>query len=211
MVMDILTIVILAAAVLHYAHRGFVRTILSALCWVGGFILGFLFCGDVRTFLCARTSWDESLQGYFARAFEADAGGAASRSVPAFLAEMIRGAQAQAAGELAAGMTQVILQILSFLLIVLAVRIAYGILALLFSKKHHRDDPIGLVDGVLGALFGLLTGILIVLLLYALLVPGLNIMPDTLSEGILNSLDHSLFSGMIYHENPLLSALSGRI
>ncbi len=52
---------------------------------------------------------------------------------------------------------------IGFIGALIIVRLAYFAITLLFSKKHHDDDLIGMTDSVAGAVFGFISGIILVL------------------------------------------------
>jgi len=98
------------------------------------------------------------------------------------------------------------LTVLAFVLVILAVKVAGGIIVLLFSKDYHKG-LIGFLDGMLGLLFGAVRGLLLLLILFALLVPVLTLLPGTLSVAVKTAVDQSMIASVLYDDNLLLILL----
>jgi len=79
-------------------------------------------------------------------------------------------------------------------------KLAYFAITLLFSKKHHEDDVIGLTDSIFGALFGFASGAVFVLVAVMLIPAVADILKlDTLS----NMFTSSKGAMFLFSNNPL--------
>ncbi|MBR6350944.1 MAG: CvpA family protein [Firmicutes bacterium] len=84
------------------------------------------------------------------------------------------------------------------------VKIAYYAITLLFSKKHHEDDVIGLADSIAGAAIGFASGAIFVLVLVMLIPAVADLFKlDTLG----NMFSSSRVALFIFNHNPLTGVI----
>lgn len=102
--------------------------------------------------------------------------------------------------------TDLIMSIIAFLLIVLAAKMFCGIITILMSKKY-RGGAIGFLDGFGGFCFGLVRGGIIILLIFAALVPVVALATPENSNLIIEQLGTSKFAESIYQNNILINYL----
>ena len=102
--------------------------------------------------------------------------------------------------------TDLLMGIIAFLLIVLAAKIFCGIITLAMSKKY-RGGAIGFLDGFGGFCFGLVRGGIIILLIFAALVPIVALASPENSNLIIEQLGTSKFAESIYQNNILIDSL----
>lgn len=102
--------------------------------------------------------------------------------------------------------TDLIMSIIAFLLIVLAAKMFCGIITILMSKKY-RGGAIGFLDGFGGFCFGLVRGGIIILLIFAALVPVVALATPENSNLIIEQLGTSKFAESIYQNNILIDSL----
>ena len=105
--------------------------------------------------------------------------------------------------ELAASVTSILLTIISFLTIVIGIKVVCFLLSHLLSKKHN-DGIVGFFDGFMGFIFGAVRGLLLVFLFFTILVPLLSLVLPDFSAAILTSMDQSRLAHYLYEENILL-------
>ena len=127
--------------------------------------------------------------------------------LPTVLQDVIESAENAVTSALADGFSGFLFNVISFLLVVLAVRLVFLLLASLLGKKN-QDGVIGFVDGILGLAAGALKGILLIFFLLALLVPVI-----TLSGGdfLTESLVASKIAGPLYDNNLILLIIKGSL
>lgn len=102
--------------------------------------------------------------------------------------------------------TDLLMGIIAFLFIVLAAKMFCGIITLLMSKKY-RGGAIGFFDGFGGFCFGLVRGGIIILLIFAALVPIIALASPENSNLIIEELGTSKFAESIYQNNILIKYL----
>ena len=98
------------------------------------------------------------------------------------------------------------LTIASFLLILIAIRLAASILEKGFSHTN-KDDFVGFSDKLLGLILGIVVGVFNVLLFLALLLPLAGLFLPSLTESLPGWFENSLFAKDIYNNNLLLILL----
>lgn len=207
MILDVFVIGILLFSTIAGVKKGFARTCFSFMQWFICMIAGFFLCVPVKKCLISYTTLDESIKNYVANQIKTSIEESTLyQSLPDLF-----GAWLQADGkgfvyDSSTSLTDIILTVLAFLLILLAMKFVGGLLMLLFSKDYH-SGVIGFLDSLLGFLFGGVRGILILLVFFALLVPALTLLPGTLSATLKTAMDQSLIASILYDDNLLLILL----
>lgn len=207
MILDILAVVILLISVIGGARKGFAKTCLSFMQWFFCIIAGFFLCTPIKQYLIDNTSLDEAIHSYILDQVHTTIEESAPyQSIPDLFGSWMKSEGSDFLYGSSASLTDIILTVLAFLLVILAVKIVGGILVLLLSKDYH-DGVIGCLDTILGFLFGTVRGILCLLILFALLVPVLTLLPGTLSIALKTAMDQSLITSVLYDDNLLLILL----
>lgn len=207
MILDILAVVILLFSIIGGARKGFTKTCFSFMQWFTCIVAGFFLCTLVKDTLISYTTLDDAIHNYILDQMKTTIEESAPyQSVPDLFSQWLQEAGNDFVYSTCASLTDIILTILSFLLIVLGVKLVGGIFVLLFSKEYH-DGVVGCLDGVLGFLFGAVRGVLLLMVLFALLVPVLTLLPETLSVAIKTALDQSMIASVVYDDNLLLILL----
>ncbi len=180
MVMDVVVLAVFALSIFLAMHRGFALTVINFARVIVALALGFLFCDKLRDLLVEKTGLERWISEKLA------AGYAKS------LADVLRNS-----------MTGIILQILSFALIV-AVVFAVSIVLKHFLSRQYQGGFIGFADWLLGGLLGVCCGMFNVFLLLALILPVCGVFFPELMDKITASLASSYFAGDLYDNNLLL-------
>lgn len=102
--------------------------------------------------------------------------------------------------------TDLLMGIIAFLFIVLAAKMFCGFITLIMSKKY-RGGAIGFLDGLGGFCFGLVRGGIIILLIFAALVPIVALSSPENSNLIIEQLGTSKAAQFIYQNNILINYL----
>jgi uncharacterized membrane protein required for colicin V production len=206
MILDLLAVVILLFSIIRGARKGFVKTCFNFMQWFICIIAGFFLCTPIKEYLCSHTTLDDAIHNYILDQIHTSIEESAPyQSIPDLFRSWMEG-DADFIYGTSASITDIAMTVLSFLLMILAVKVVGGILVLLFSKEHH-DGVIGCLDGMLGFLFGAVRGVLMLFILFALLVPVLMLLPGTLSVALKEAMDQSMISSMLYDDNLLLILL----
>ena len=162
LVMDILVCVVIVASAALGAHKGFALTIISFMQWFVCLILGIILCGPVRTLIYDHTTMDDFFQEAIATRLSASVTDSPTyNSIPDLFSGWVQDGTNSLIATTAAEITSVILTVISFVLIILGIRLVCYIIVHGFSKKHHKGF-IGFADGLGGFAVGLVRGIIYV-------------------------------------------------
>ncbi len=201
---DIAVCVIVFVSAVCYAHIGFARTVISALQWVLCLVCGFLFSDDIKDFLYKigiGTRMEKSIAEAIAK--KADE---SLVSIPGLFREWAGNTADYAAKETAQNITGFILMVLAFLAIILSIKLVLFLITHLLSKKYN-DGPLAFIDSAGGMILGVILGVFYVLVILAVLVLVLHWLPQNTQDVIMDYLNRSYFTGIIYDNNPLLTLL----
>ena len=207
MILDILAAVILLFSIVLGAQKGFAKTCVSFMQWFVCIVAGYFLCTPIKTWLIENTALDDAIHNYILDQIHTTIEESTPyQSIPDLFRTWLQGDGSGFLYGSSASLTDIILTVLAFLMVILAVKIVGGIVVLLFSKDHHKG-VIGFIDGALGFLFGAVRGFLLLLLLFALLVPVFTLLPGTLSATAKTALDQSTVASFLYEDNLLLILL----
>ncbi len=204
---DLAICMIVFISAVCYAHIGFVRTVVSVLSWLVCIVCGLFFYDEIRSFIYG-SGVGRKIESHIAESLsESIMDSQAVSSAPSLLQKWIGAAADAATSQVAEGVASFIITILSFFILMFAVKIALFILVHLLSKEY-RGGPIAFIDSTGGLLLGVVLGVFYVLLLLAALVPVMEFLPDQTAMTVRSYLDGSYFSGVIYDNNPLFLLFS---
>ena len=183
-------------------RRGFIYTFTHTLGWFGAMIAAFFFSPWLRGILTEKTALYERIFSVFydKLSFSTDTLNSSTDSLPLILGRGVDTAAAEAARLLADKLADLTLTILCFLMILLAVKFLAFLLTMTLSKRKSKGF-VGFVDGLLGLVAGLIKGTIFVFLFLALLLPAANLISPASTQVILNCLDASYFSRILYDSN----------
>lgn len=205
MIADIIIGVIVLLSMITGFKNGLANTLAHTLGWIAAIICGVAFDKDAQQLLNDNTG----LYDYLTDVLKEKAN--ESLSDPAVTGEGIPDAlialRNSAADALAVNAADAAFTVIAFLLVVAGVRLITFIFCHLFSKKHN-EGFIGLIDGFLGLVVGLIRGALLSLLLLSLVCPLLTVTSPDLAELIISSMDGSYVSEFLYDKNILLELVN---
>ena len=203
MIIDLILCIILVLSTVWYAHKGLARSVRSTLEWLACIALGLFFCDDVSRLLSEsplgdwmRSGFEEKFSGTLGYTPAVDA-------TPGVWKSWTEGVIGDAAEAAASAVTNIVLTVLAFIVMIAAVKLALFIAARVFSKEYH-DGLIGWVDGVGGGALGLFLGVIYALLFLAALIPLMTFLSPAHAESVRNALDASVIAGYVFDNNPLL-------
>ena len=127
-------------------------------------------------------------------------------SIPGLFREWAGNTADYAAKETAQNITGFILMVLAFLAIILSIKLVLFLITHLLSKKYN-DGPLAFIDSAGGMILGVILGVFYVLVILAVLVLVLHWLPQNTQDVIMDYLNRSYFTGIIYDNNPLLTLL----
>lgn len=196
-------IVILSALI--GAKKGLGDTILRLLGLVGGLALAMLYGKDVSEYLL-KTPFRDTV---YKRVFEIirPEQDNYSKTLPGFIGEAADNAADKIAAETSARITEALMGIIAFILVVFIVWLAVYIVRMLLKRGRKSSVIIGGTDSILGLSLGIVKGIIIACLFVAALVPGVALFAPTKVPEAIVAMQDSYLTKLIYEINPLLVAL----
>lgn len=202
--MDIaVLVIILGSTVLGYV-QGFMRTFLHTVGWLLAIVLSFAWYPAIVDFLKDKTDFYDTMHNSVSAQLTAGVGDAAAggtetalSGIPNILAQAFQAASDAVADSMAGGITDLLFNIVGFLLVIAAIKFIFWLLISLFSKRDN-DGITGWFDGIFGAAFGGVKGIVIVFILLAILVPVMELSSGTF---FLDSLHASKITESLYDNN----------
>ena len=207
MILDILAVIILLFSIVSGARKGFAKTCFSFMQWFICIVAGFFLCTPIKEYISEHTTLDETIHNYILGQVQTTIEESAPyQSVPDLFSQWLHGENNGFIYGTCASLTNIILTVLAFVIIVLAVKLIGGVLVRLLSKDYH-DGVVGFLDGVLGFLFGAVRGVLILLIFFAVLVPVMTLLPEAASTTLKTAMDQSMIAAALYDGNLLLILL----
>ena len=207
--LDGIICLIVIVAALRGAAKGLAGTIIRLLGIAGGLILAVMFGKDFSAFLMT-TPFKNTL---YNRVFEImrPEQDSLSKTLPDFIGGYADEAANKAAAAMSERITESLMGIIGFVLIVLGVWLAAFVLRTLFRKGRDSSIIIGGTDRLLGMGLGIVKGIIIACLFVAALVPGTALFAPGKSLEMISAMNDSYLCKLVYDINPLLVALKSLI
>ena len=205
MIIDITLFCILIVIMATSYRNGFISTFMHLMGWIVSLGCGLFFTPQVKAYLIEKDYFYSSIKENLLTKMPAGIpnGSLESQGIPSLVGDFINNITDSVAENIAGGLTELIMIILSFLIVVIAVKFFLYIIIALFSKKN-REGATGFIDGMLGLGFGFAKGMIVLYVLLAILIPVINLTSPDTSFAILTSLDSSLMAKDLYNNNPLL-------
>ena len=186
--------------------RGFFAAVLHSCSWLGAVAAGVFATSKASAFL-GDLFLTDMIKGSLDSKFM-DSAEALDNSVNS-LPELIRGGMVvNTAGTLdifTTYLTKILVMVITFLAIVLFVRIMLRVIVTPVLSKQ-RKGIIGGVNRILGLFLGFIEGVVLVYLFLAILMLLVNLGSPELGETIMNNLESSYAAGMLYDNNLLIFA-----
>lgn len=163
MVLNLIIIALFIVFLIYGIIKGFIGQLFGFIGTVAAFIVAALLCGTVVNIVKANTAIDESLQSAISGVLP-NIDQSVIAGYPAFLQAIfapILDGSASAVDTVAATLTNLIMSIVAFLIIVALIKLVFIILASVL-KNVIRKTFLGVIDKLLGAVLGLIKGLLFV-------------------------------------------------
>lgn len=209
MILDIIILIILIFPMALGLRRGFVYTFVHTLGWIGALIAaifltdplaGVMRDGFVGTAVSG-TVYDV-VYGYVETA------GSLYDRLPGIMSGGLAAMTSGSADILVEMITNMVVSVMAFLIIVIAVKLVLRIVVRSMSA-FDRQSVLSRGDRYLGLVAGALKGIIMVFLFLTLLVAVVNLSTGELAGALTEQLKHSVISGTLYDNNMLLLITGG--
>lgn len=208
--LDGLVIVLFVLSTAFGYRRGFVNTFVHMAGWLLSMVISFALYPKVSAFLMEKTDFYDSIHVKVAEKVAVQSASTTkpiSEALPDILRTFWDKAEATFANALTDGLSGLVFQLITFLLVVLAIRMVFLLFSSLFSKKHN-EGLIGFTDGLLGLLMGSIRGIILIYLVMALIVPVIGL---STGDFLSSSLSESSIAKSFYDNNLLLLIIKGSL
>ncbi|MBK5261100.1 MAG: CvpA family protein [Peptostreptococcaceae bacterium] len=205
MIIDIILFSILVVIMAISYRNGFISTFLHLVGWLISLSCGFFFAPRVKEYLISKdffyTSINDKLLSKIPQG--APQGSFKSGGIPNLVGDFVDNVTNTVSTNIASSLTDLIMVIISFLIVVIAVKLFLYFITIIFSKRN-RKGPTGLIDGLLGLAFGFFKGMIVLYIILAVMIPVINLTSPESTFTILTSLDSSVLAKDLYNNNPLL-------
>ena len=205
MILDFITAALIVVPMGIGMAKGFLYIAVRLLGWVGALVGGFFAAPFVRKLLengFVGKHIHEALENHFQSTADGVTG--AADGLPAILSGAIDQAVNNTVELLVQAMQNLILTMISFLAVVVLIRLILIFIIRPISKKKG-DSPVSFVNKVLGLLVGSIEGLLLAFLFLAALIPVMNMASPETAEAIAEGLKFSYLAGTLYDGNLLLA------
>ncbi len=200
----IICLIVLLSAMIG-AKKGLGDTVLRLLGLVGGLALAMLYGKDVSEYML-KTPFRDTI---YKRVFDTirPEQDNYSKSLPGFIGEIADNAADKVAAETSSRVTEALMGIIAFILVVLVVWLAVYIIRMLLRRGRKSSVIIGGTDSILGLSLGIVKGFIIACLFVAALVPAITLFAPAKIPEAISAVQDSYLTKLIYEINPLLVAL----
>src|SRR5665648_577685 len=165
MIIDVILFSIFVVIMAISYRNGFISTFLHLVGWLISLSCGFFFAPRVKEYLILKdffyTSINDKLLSNMPQG--APQGSFESEGVPNLVGDFVNNVTSTVSENIASSLTELIMVIISFLIVVLGVKLFLYFITIIFSKKN-RKGPTGLIDGLLGLTFGFFKGMIVLYL-----------------------------------------------
>jgi len=205
MIIDIFLFSILIIIMAISYRNGFISTFLHLIGWLISLACGFFFSPQVKEYLISKDYFYTSIHNKLLSNMPhgAPPGSLESQGIPSLVGNLVNNVTGTVSSNIASSLTELIMVILSFLIVVIAVKLFLYFITIAFSRKN-RKGVTGLIDGLLGLAFGFVKGMVVLYIILAIMIPVINLVSPENTFAILTSMDSSMLAKDLYNNNPLL-------
>ena len=201
--MDIFLLAVLLVSGISGARKGFILTVKSFLQWFLCIIAGILLCNPIKYLLKTHTG----LEGFLYELTDTESINLRIQEfLPDAAAKWLEPAILSKEVEIEGAIVSMLLTVISFLLIIIFIKLAFFVLTILFSKEYH-DGSTGFTDSTLGLVFGLARGLFYVLLIFVLFIPLFSMWSPDFGIRVSEAASDSFIADAFYNDNILLTVL----
>jgi len=204
MILDIIIGIIVISAMVYGYRTGFVYTFLHLTGWLLSVILAFVWSPWVRNLLTEKTGFYDFIRFTLLDRISDSADSAQLASIlPDLMHKATHSLIGQAADAASLSIADLLIAIISFLLVVFAVKLIFFLLIGLLSTRHN-DGARGFFDGFLGLFLGLIKSLILVFILLAVMVPIASLVDPKWAVFLTDRLNSSYIAGILYDNNLIM-------
>ena len=210
--MDLIVLGIFFLTIFFSMRRGFIICSTKFIKGIVSIVLSAVFCSRLADLVIEKTELGSTVH-------EKIAGQLLSKwqesgifsSAPGFLRNSINNIADAYTDRVSVYFTRILFIILSFVVILIALRSLIAIFASLAKRNRNRGGFPGFMDKALGTMLGAVLGIIYVFVFLALLFPAAGLIFPEKADLIMGWFDGSAFARDLYDNNLLLVLLQGRL
>ncbi|MDY2990335.1 MAG: CvpA family protein [Hornefia butyriciproducens] len=207
MIMDIAAGIIIVLSAVFYCRRGFAASVINMLQWFLCIVVGLLLCDNATRLLTGHTGAGNFLNGVFEKKLASTGSPhTQAQSVYDVFHGYISSNSQMVSNPGASDITQIVLAILSFFVIIAAVKLLLWLFCKIFPKESY-DGIRRFFDRLTGIVCGTGMGVIYVLLALTMLLALMAALPSGIASALSGTLDSSFVTGSLYTNNPLLPLL----
>ena len=208
MKMDIAIIVIFALTIFLTMRKGFIGTIAGFMKGILSVIAAYFLATPLCEFL-EGSKIGEVTEFRISELLSSKVeGSAVYETMPGMFKEGVESLTSGFVAKSAAEINHAAWLVMSFVLILIVVRIILGLLVSMVKSSRDKEGFTGTVDWILGLVMGLILGLIVVFLFLALLFPVASLIVPDRAQDIMSWFDGSFFAQDLYDNNLLLLIFS---
>ncbi|MBR6472781.1 MAG: CvpA family protein [Firmicutes bacterium] len=208
MIMDLIIAVIFVLTIFFSMRKGFMFTVALFSKGIVSLVAAYFLSGKLGAFIESSSVGEATKERIFEMLSSKWQDSEVYRAIP----EVFRGSSDSISSNLieesANGINHAAWIILSFIIILIFIRVALGLLVRMTKSAHEKKSFTGAVDWILGLILGIVMGVIVVFLFLALLFPVASLVAPGHAEEIMAWFNGSIFAQDLYDNNLLLLLLS---
>lgn len=205
MAIDIFLFILLVVITALGYRNGFIYTLFHTLGWLISLLIGFVFTPMVKTYMIQSDIFYTSIreQVLLRMPGNLEDHPLTAEGIPRSIRRLMEDMTTSLTESAVSVVTDFLMTVAAFLILVAASKFLLYILIALFSKRNNPGAT-GIIDGLLGLGMGFIKGFVVVYLVLAIMIPAINLASPDHAFSLLTSLDSSLMAKDLYDNNPLL-------
>lgn len=208
MKMDIIVILIFVLTIFLSMRKGFIGTVASFFKGIASVVAAYFLSGPLGRFIAGSPVGESTglrINSYLQDKWQDSE---VYQALPDLFRENADSASTGFIAETAVRINQIAWIILSFIIILVAIRIILGIMVKAAKKSRDKEGFTGTLDWFLGLVMGILLGLIAVFVFLALLFPVASLVAPGHAQDIMSWFDGSFFAQDLYDNNLLLLIFS---
>lgn len=204
MKMDIAVILIFALTIFLTMRKGFVSTVAGFLKGIASVVVAYFLAGPLGSFIEGTSVGAATEFRISEEISQKITSSEAYDLLPGIFKEDADSLSSGFVASTASEINHIAWVVLSFVLIIIVIRIVLGLLVNMVRSSRDKEGFTGTVDWFLGLIIGIVIGLFVIFLFLALLFPVASIVAPGSSGDIMLWFDGSFFSQDLYDNNLLL-------
>lgn len=209
MIYDVIILLIFIVTIFLGFMRGFAGSAIHSFSWAVALGLGIYGTSRLKD-VFGNLFLHDMVSGALAGKFDGSTQAVQKSTAgwPTFISDGLVSGTQQATNAFTEGLTQILVALITFLIIVIGVKIILRVVVTPILSRH-RHGVLGTVDRVAGAMLGAVEGAILVLVFLSILTLIVSMGSTETATAIDNTLNQSILASTLYNNNLLLSVTKG--